>query len=190
MRTYIPKNARLIPENAKKVYEGKIFQVYEWPQKMFDGRIENFEMIKREDTVVIFPIKGDKLVIERQRQPDTDWFYSFPGGRHDHEEETELEAAKRELKEETGLTFKSWKLISAEQRESKIDGIIYTFVAEDFESQTTQSLDQGGEEIEVLEVTLDELRALSKQPGGQHLHVERFKNIHSLKDLQNLPSLL
>ncbi|MBQ8992441.1 NUDIX domain-containing protein [Candidatus Saccharibacteria bacterium] len=190
MRSYIPKDARLIPENATKVYDGKIFKVYEWPQKMFDGRIETFEMLRREDTVVIFAIKDDKLVIERQRQPDTDWFYSFPGGRHENEEETELEAAKRELKEETGLSFKNWKLISAEQRESKEDRIIYTFVATDFESETEQSLDQGGEEIEVLEVTLEELKAMKGRPDAKHLHLERFDEINSIKDLQNLPSLV
>lgn len=190
MRTYLPENAKLIPENAKEVYHGRIFQVYEWPQTMFDGRTETFEMIKRHDSVVIYAILDDKILVEKQRQPDTDWFYSFPAGRHDHEEETELEAAKRELEEETGYTFKNWKLVAAGQRESKIEAFVYTFVATDPISKTEQSLDQGGEEIEVLELTLDELKALKDLPGTEHLHLERFDKINSLKDLQNLPSLL
>ena len=190
MRTYIPENAKLIPENAEEVYHGKIFQVYEWPQKMFDGRTETFEMIRRDDTVVIYAIIGDKIVIEKQRQPDTDWFYSFPAGRHDHADETELEAAKRELKEETGLEFKNWKLISAGQRESKIESFVYTFVATDLISRSEQSLDVGGEEIEVLEVTLEELKSLKGRPGTEYLHLERFDQINSLEDLQNLPSLV
>lgn len=190
MRTYTPKNAKLIPENAKEVYHGKIFQVYEWPQKMFDGRTETFEMIRRDDSVVIYAIIDDKIVVEKQRQPDTDWFYSFPAGRHDHADETELEAAKRELREETGLEFKNWKLIAAAQRESKIEAFVYTFVATGLESRNEQSLDQGGEEIKVLELTLDELKNLKGQPGTEHLHLERFDHINSLKDLQNLPGLL
>lgn len=190
MRTYLPKDAKMIPKNAKEVYHGKIFQVYEWPQTMFDGRTETFEMIRRDDTVVIYAVIGDKIIVEKQRQPDTDWFYCFPAGRHDHPDETELDAAKRELREETGLEFKKWKLVAANQRESKIEAFVYTFVATDLESKHEQNLDQGGEEIEVLELTLDELKALKNLPNTEHLHLERFDKIQSLSDLQNLPSLL
>ncbi len=41
-------------------------------------------------------------------------FIDYPGGRVDAEDESELEAAKRELREETGLVFKNWKLVEVE----------------------------------------------------------------------------
>ena len=47
----------------------------------------------------------------------------------DAEDESELEAAKRELREETGLVFKNWKLVEVSQPFSKIDWLVYTFVA-------------------------------------------------------------
>ncbi len=36
-----------IPPNAKRVFKGIIFDVYQWQQKMFDGSKETFEMLKR-----------------------------------------------------------------------------------------------------------------------------------------------
>jgi len=44
MRNIIPKNARLVPEEAKLVFKGIIYDVYQWEQKMFDGTFSTFEM--------------------------------------------------------------------------------------------------------------------------------------------------
>ncbi|HVS79005.1 MAG TPA: NUDIX domain-containing protein, partial [Candidatus Saccharimonadales bacterium] len=110
MNNVVPEDANLIPVNAKKVFDGKIFDVYQWPQKMYDGTTETFEMLKRPNTVVVLAIKDGELVILKQSQPNLqNEFMDFPGGRAD-EGETPLESAKRELLEETGMTFKNWKL--------------------------------------------------------------------------------
>ena len=85
------------------VFRGVIFDVYQWPQTMFDGSTETFEMLRRPDTVKIIAIKGDKIIITRQRQPRKDWFCTYPGGRIDPTDQNELAAAKRELREETGM---------------------------------------------------------------------------------------
>ena len=100
MREYIPKSAKTIPDNAEMVFRGVIFDVYQWPQTMFDGSTETFEMLRRPDTVKIIAIKGDKIIIIKQRQPRKDWFYTYPGGRIDPTDRNELAAAKRELREE------------------------------------------------------------------------------------------
>lgn len=52
-----------IPSEATKVFDGVIFDVYQWQQKMFDGSIETFEMLKRVSTVGIIAIKDDKLAL-------------------------------------------------------------------------------------------------------------------------------
>lgn len=56
MRKYVPDGAKLLPKEAKKVFSGVISEVYQWPQKLFDGTTATFEMIKRPDTVKIVAI--------------------------------------------------------------------------------------------------------------------------------------
>lgn len=228
MRKYIPKNAKLIPEQAECKFRGELFDVYQWPQRLFGGSMATFEMLKREDTVVIIALltpeeqkqlrreqsvneniaKGvafgfdkqdllgeraeenmeTKVVITYQTQPHQDWFYDYPGGRHDNSEETELEAAKREMREETGMSFESWKLVDVHQPFTKIDWLVYTFLATGFIDQAPQELD-AGEKIEVLEVTLEELREYADRPNAKHLMPGFLHGIKSLDELQNLPAL-
>lgn len=129
-----------------------------------------------------------KVVITYQTQPHQDWFYDYPGGRHDNSEETELEAAKREMREETGMSFESWKLVDVHQPFTKIDWLVYTFLATGFIDQAPQELD-AGEKIEVLEVTLEELREYADRPNAKHLMPGFLHGIKSLDELQNLPAL-
>lgn len=219
MRKFIPEKVRLIPKEATKVFEGRIYDVYQWPQKLFDGSTETFEMLSRADTVKIIAqvnekelkslqnIKNEqmfmndsdqeadnlscdrrKIIITHQTQPRKDWFYDYPGGRVDAEDESELEAAKRELREETGLVFKNWKLVEVSQPFSKIDWLVYTFVASELVTQTQQELD-AGEKIEVLAVSLPELQELAKSKDSQFLRFKGFENVKSINELLNQPEL-
>lgn len=176
-----------IPKDAKRVFEGKIFDVYQWPQQLFDGTTETFEMLSRKDTVNVMGIKDGKVVITRQKQPRKDWFYDFPGGRNDHPDENELAAAKREMLEETGMSFRNWRLVEVRQPYLKIDWLIYTFIATDFIEQAPQSLD-GGEMIEVQEVEFDQLKRLA-QTEARFLNNDTVKKVSSVEDLLSLPAL-
>ena len=187
MREYVPDGIMTIPENAKKVFEGKIFDVYQWPQKLYDGTTETFEMLRRNDTVNAIGIKDGKIVITHQKQPRKDWFYDFPGGRHDNPDENELAAAKREMLEETGMSFRSWKLVRVCQPYLKMDWLVYTFIATDFIEQVQQNLD-GGEQIEVVEVSFEELKQLARTEK-RFTDNEIIDNANSLDDLLNLPAL-
>ncbi len=188
MRKFIPKNVKLLPENAECKFRGELFDVYQWPQEMFDGSMATFEMLKREDTVVVIAIHDGKIVITYQTQPRQDWFYDYPGGRHDNPNEDELDAAKRELREETGMIFRNWKLVNVRQPFLKLDWLIYTFLATDFVEQKEQQLD-AGEKIEILEVTFDELQEYAKKPNGKHLWPEFLRDIKTVDELKNLPAL-
>ena len=188
MRTVLPKNAKLVPETAKRVFEGKIFDVYQWDQELFDGSHTTFEMLKRPDTVNVFAIKDGKLVILEQQQPRSGVFYSVAGGRHDNPNESELDAAKRELLEETGMTFKSWRLISVTQPFAKMEWFIYTFLATDFESEIEPQLD-GGEKIIKKLMTLDEVKAIiSGLDANSRLDFSReiFSRVNTIDDLEKL----
>src|SRR3989344_2203505 len=96
----------IIPESAKRVFEGKIFDVYQWEQELFDGTKETFEKISRPDTVVVIPILSDKrILLLHDEQPDRKPVLTAPSGRIEENEMPE-ETAKRELLEETGYEVK------------------------------------------------------------------------------------
>ena len=187
MREYVPSEILTIPENAELVFSGKIFDVYQWPQQLFDGTTETFEMLSRKDTVKIIAIKDDKVVITYQKQPRKDWFYDLPGGRNDNPEENELAAAKREMLEETGMTFRTWKLVEVRQPFMKLDWLVYTFIATDFIAQEPQKLD-AGEQIKVKEISFEELKAITEteERFSKYSVIEKSP---TLADLLNTPSL-
>ncbi len=186
MRTIIPKNAKLIPEDASRVFKGEIFDVYQWQQEMFDGSFGTFEMLKRSDTVKVIAIKNGKVVICEEQQPHTKVFFDVPSGRHDVEGETELDAAKRELLEETGMTFAKWKLIAIEQPHTKIDWFVYIFLASDFIDQTEQKLD-AGEKITVHLKSFEEAVELATDPRNRYIPIDILDKAGSIDSLLNLP---
>lgn len=176
-----------MPKNSERVFKGQIFDVYQWQQEMFDGSYATFEMLKRIDTVKIIAVKDEKIIICEERQPNTDTFFDVPSGRHDEQNETELEAAKRELLEETGMSFKNWKLIAVEQPYSKIEWFVYTFLATGFIEQIDQKLD-AGEKITVLGKNLEETLELATHPKNRHIPVEILSKVKSVEELATLPS--
>ena len=156
MKIERPKSKQPIPPNAKKVFHGKIFDVYQWEQKMFDGTKETFEKLKRPDTVVVFPILPDgKIILTEQEQPGKQPFIGATGGRVDEGEDI-LDAAKRELLEESGYEAKEFILWDSQHPTSKIDWVVYTFIAKGLKKVADLHLD-AGEKIKLLPVTLDRL---------------------------------
>ncbi len=150
-----PISKQPIPKNAQRVFKGKIFDVYQWEQKLFDGTSTTFEGIKRMDTVNVIPVTPDhKIVLAEQQQPGISNFIGVLGGRID-EGETPLDAAKRELLEEAGMEAQKYVLWEAEQLLDKIDWAIYTFIAKGSKKISEQSF-EAGEKIKLLYVTFDE----------------------------------
>ncbi|HSD98445.1 MAG TPA: NUDIX hydrolase [Patescibacteria group bacterium] len=150
-----PFSKQPIPENAKKVFSGILFDVYQWEQVQFDGSIKTFEKVKRRDTVGILAITPEKkILLLEQEQPGTKPFVGTPGGIIDENEDV-FEAAQRELLEETGYASNDWKLFEAVQPLSKIDWALFTFVAQDCKKIQDPSLDSG-EKVKPKEVTWNE----------------------------------
>lgn len=141
----LPASAHLVPKNARRVFSGQIFDVYQWPQQLFDGSIATFEMLKRPDTVVVIALDDDDtVVVQDEQQPGgISRRGSVPVGRVDASDASVLAAAKREFAEETGLELASWKLLRVTQPEAKIEWFIHTFVACNVTKRGTQHLDAG-----------------------------------------------
>ena len=150
-----PQSKQPIPPHAKRVFKGVIFEVYQWEQEMFDGTRAIFEKLRRPDTVVVFPVLPDgKIILTEQEQPGRGSFIGATGGRIDNGEDV-LTAARRELLEETGYIAEEFILWDARHPISKIDWVIYTFVAKKLKKIADPNLD-AGEKIELKPLTLDE----------------------------------
>lgn len=186
MKKLVPKDAVLIPESAERVFKGQIFDVYQWPQKMFDGSTQAFEMLRRPDTVIVVGVVGDKVMVIEDTQPHTGARLGFPGGRVDEGEET-LVAAKREVMEETGYEFEDWKLIEAIQPHSKLEWFVYYYVAVNGKKTAEPKLD-AGEKISLKLVSFDELRQMVLDKVGYLYNaLEIFEKADSLDELKKLP---
>ncbi len=149
MKITRPVSDQPIPPHAKTVFQGKIFRVYQWEQKMFDGTTETFEKIGRTDTVNVIPVTCDgRILLTKQEQPGLRApFWGTPGGRMDDGEKP-LVAARRELLEETGYTSNDITLWYALQPSGMIDWAVYTFIARRSQKSQGTELDNG-ERIEV-----------------------------------------
>lgn len=175
----------MVPKRAKLAFKGIIFDVYQWDEKGWDGSTLKYEMLKRPDTVRVIAIKDDKIVMLEEEQPHIGKFCDIPGGRHEFAEEDELQAAQRELLEETGMKFKTWKLLSVVQPLAKVEQFMYVFLATDFDSQHDTKLD-AGEKITVRLMSFDEVKA-NYASGKGRLIPTQIKAAESLDDLLNWP---
>lgn len=144
-----------IPPHATRVFSGVIFDVYQWAQELFDGSFVTYEKAKRLDTVNIIAItKEGKFIVTNQEQVGVGKFVGLAGGRAE-EGEKAVDAAKRELLEETGYEASELELWDSVQLAEKTEWAAYTFIARGCVRVAEQMLDPG-ERIEVEEIDFDE----------------------------------
>ncbi|MCA9392442.1 NUDIX hydrolase [candidate division WWE3 bacterium] len=169
-----PKPKKQIPNDAKKVFSGIIFDIYQWEVEGYDGRKEIHEVARRHvDTVDVLPITEDgKLILSKQQQPGLDPFIGFFGGRM-IEGESPLETAKRELLEESGFEASTFELLDAQNPIEKVDWVCYVFLAKGLKLVAKQSLDPG-ERIEFLRVTFDDFMDLVSKPNFRNRDTALF----------------
>lgn len=95
---------------SQKVYDGNLLQVYRDTVSLPNDNESSREYICHVGAVAIVPMLPDgKVIVERQfRYPLDKVITEIPAGKLDGKSEDRLEAAKRELREETGYTADEW----------------------------------------------------------------------------------
>ncbi len=163
---------KALPENAKLVFEGEIFKVYQWEQELYDGSKAIFEKVERPDSVDVIAVVEDRVILLHQKQPYGVPFISLPGGRVE-EGENSLDAAGRELLEETGYQSENLSL----WRTLEDTGVVLwkreIYIARDCKKIHDGTPD-AGEKIEVSFIGLDDLLLLSENAD--------FRSKSGLKD--------
>ena len=138
------------PKEAKKVFEGILATVYQWPQQMYDGTTETFECYVRHDTTAVIAfLDKDTIVMTLQEQPSRGQFWDAPGGRVDDGETLEA-AARRELHEETGYKAGKFEMFSLRRFTglSRFEEVIY--IASDLTLDPNGNHEDAGEKIQVI----------------------------------------
>ncbi len=149
-----------IPKSAKQVFKGTVFDVYQWKQKLFNGKHKIFEVAVRQSTISVIATIKDKIVVLHMQQPRTPWYYTLPGGYIDVPGETPRQAALRELLEETGLKPKRFKLWRVYNEHSRMVSKHYFYIAQDCK-KVSEIKPDGGEKIKVYLKSFDQFLQFS-----------------------------
>ena len=98
------------PVASQLIRAGRILDMKVDQVRVFNGQIAVRELVRHLGAVCIVPVTEDgQIVLERQyRYPIDQVLTELPAGKLDYAGEDPLEAAKRELREETGLRAAEW----------------------------------------------------------------------------------
>ena len=104
------KNLREEFVSSELIFDGFILHVHKDAVTLPDGKPATREVIRHIGAVCVVPVTDDgKIIMERQfRYPLDSVIWEIPAGKLDSKTEDRLEAAKRELREETGYTADEW----------------------------------------------------------------------------------
>src|SRR6266404_8746285 len=137
--------------STKTVYTSKYFKI---AQKVVEnnGKIFTKDFIEKNPVVLIIPHIEDEVYIESQfRSALGKKVLELVAGNMEANEDP-LEAAKRELLEEAGLTAKKWKKLHVWNLSANTTAVIHLFAATELE-QGEQNLDFD-EEIEIMKMPI------------------------------------
>jgi ADP-ribose pyrophosphatase len=175
----------LIPNSARKVFNWKTFDVYQWEQEMFDWTKKIFEKLKRNDSVDIIAIdEGNNIYILEEEHPWRPTFFWLIWGTCE-DWENPIETAKRELLEETWLESNDWEIFWVYTRSSRIDQKSNIFIARRCIKIKGQNLDSW-EKIKVKKVNWEEFLSIVANPKFrvQEFALEILREIFLWKELE------
>lgn len=144
--------------SSKRVYDGEVLHIDEDIITIPNGKLASREIVRHIGAVCIIPVTDEgNVIMERQfRYPVNRVILEIPAGKLDSKSEDHLEAAKRELREETGITADTWVDIGDYlPAPAYSDELITMYMAKGLH-KGSQDLDED-EFLDVIEVPLKEL---------------------------------
>lgn len=159
-------------EGSEVAYSCRVFTVRDQRGRAPDGRTGRFSILDASDWAIVVPLfkdeRGDHFVMVRQwRHGSKEISIEFPGGVIE-KGETPLEAAARELAEETGWAAGTLReLGSMSPNPAIMSNKVHFFAAENLRKLEKQKLDDD-EFVDVELVPVQEVRAAMGRPPHTH----------------------
>jgi len=147
--------------NSEQIYDGKVVKVFRDDVEICDGHKSFREVVKHSGGVVIFALKGTKVLFVKQfRYPMKEILLELPAGKLEYGENPFV-AAKRELEEETGYCANKWSELGyVYTSPGYSDEKLYLYKAEDLEF--TKCHPDEGEILEPLEFEYEDVIKMIK----------------------------
>ena len=152
-------------KSQNTVFSQRLFKVKKQKILLPNGKEREYSIVERQPISVIFPL-SDKLelyLISQFRYLFDKKILEAAAG-HIDDGETPLEAAKRELKEETGIIASNWnEILELETSASVIRSSVHIFLAKGI--MVGKSNPEEGEEIELVKMSIE--NAIKKIMDGE-----------------------
>ncbi|MCU6795925.1 NUDIX hydrolase [Paenibacillus sp. WQ 127069] len=148
--------------STQPIFEGKIISLQVDTVRLPNGKTATREIVKHPGAVAVLALVDDKmLVVEQYRKPLERNQIEIPAGKLDAGEDP-LEAAKRELEEETGYRCDTMKLVcSFYTSPGFADEIIHLYVADQL-TKGDAHLDED-EFLDVESITLEQAQQYMRE---------------------------
>jgi len=100
--------------SSESIFEGHIIHVEKWQVRLPDGSVAPREIVRHRGAAAVVPVdeNGYVTLVRQYRCPIHRCTWEIPAGKLDHDGEDMLEAATRELSEETGLKAEKMELLT------------------------------------------------------------------------------
>ena len=158
----IPEEWNEVTIETKPIFDGRMITLQVDTVRLPNGSTSTREIVKHPGaSAVLALLDGKMLVVEQFRKPLEKMQVEVPAGKLDAGEDP-MEAAFRELEEETGYRAKSMKLISAFYTSPGFaDEKLFLYVADELEPGSMQ-LDSD-EFLQVESITLEQAKQYIKE---------------------------
>ena len=144
--------------SSKEIYNGRVMHMFVDEVRLPNGDKSTREYVKHNGAVAVIPIDSEGYVylVKQYRYPFSKVLTEIPAGKLDSRDEDHLEAAMRELREETGFTCKKVTFLGEFIGSPALIGeTIWLYLAQDLEAGE-QDLDRD-EFLNVVKMPFDEL---------------------------------